>query len=85
MTPEADGTILTRAIDKYDHTFIKDDICSWIITNPLEMNAKDWMWLQINPAEFAEVYVSYGRDYVFEERSSSRATFGKKYAILKGK
>lgn len=85
MAPEADGTVLTRAIDKYDQTFIMGDVCSWIIRNPIGMNAKDWMWLEISLVEMAEVYVSYGRDYVFEQRSSSRATFGKKYAILKGK
>lgn len=49
------------------------------------MGAKDWMWLEIDLVDMAEVYVSYGKDYEFESRSASRATFGKKFAILKGK
>ena len=87
MTPSADGSVLTREIEKYsdEHMFVQNDICSWIITNPADMGSKDWMWLEIKNVDKAEVYVSYGNDYVFESRSASRATYGKKFAILKGK
>lgn len=31
MQPEYDGTVLKRTVDKYDHKFVKDDVCSYII------------------------------------------------------
>ena len=34
MTPEYDGTVLKRVVDKYEHKFVKDDVCSYIIRTP---------------------------------------------------
>lgn len=87
ITPEMSGEKLRRDIDKYNdqYRFVKDDVCSWIVTNPLGMGNKDWMWLKISYANRAEVFVNKGTKYVYEGRGSTDATKGKKFAMLKGK
>jgi len=34
ITPEYDGTVLKRSVDKYNQKFVKDDVCSYIIKSP---------------------------------------------------
>ena len=87
ITPDMSGEVLRRDIDKYNdqYRFVKDDVCSWIVTNPLDMGNKDWMWLKISNVDKAKVYVNKAIDYVYEGRPSSEATTGKKFAMLKGK
>jgi hypothetical protein len=87
ITPEMSGEVLRRDIDKYNdnYHFVKGDICSWIITNPLSMGNKDWMWLRISQVSRADVWVNKGKNYIYEGRPATKATTGKKFAMLKGK
>jgi hypothetical protein len=50
ITPSMSGEVLRRDIDKYleNSKFVQGDVCSWIVTNPLSMGNKDWMWLKIS-------------------------------------
>ena len=87
ITPDMSGEVLRRDIDKYNdqYRFVKDDVCSWIVTNPLSMGNKDWMWLKISNVDKAKVYVNKATDYNYEGRPSTDASKGKKFAMLKGK
>ena len=85
MMPKMSGEILTRDLDKYSHTFVEGDICSFIIQNPSDMRAKDWMWLKITKVNNAEVFVMRGKDYVYDGRPSSRTVEGKLFGMLRGK
>ena len=61
--PKMSGEVYKRDLDKYDHTFVEGDICSYIIKNPSGMRAKDWMWLKISKVKNAEVYTARAVDY----------------------
>lgn len=63
MTPEYDGTILKRVVDRYDEKFVKDDVCSYIIKSPYEMNAYDKMYVKIYNIERSDIYIAKGKGY----------------------
>ena len=59
MRPKYDETVvLTRAIDKYTYRFVKDDVCSYIVESPWEMQPWDKMKMKIDKIENASVYVA---------------------------
>lgn len=42
-----DGSVFTRIINNQNSSnmFLKDDVCSWVIKNPVSMGHADWMWV----------------------------------------
>ena len=59
MRPKYDETVvLTRAIDKYTYGFVKNDVCSYIVETPWEMQPWDKMKMKIDKIENATVYVA---------------------------
>ena len=58
ITPEYDGTVLKRAVDKYNYQFVKDDVCSYIINAPDEMGEHDKLMIKIYKIENADVYIA---------------------------
>ena len=68
LVPKADGSVLTRKIDRNRHFLYKDDVCSYIIQNPDEMGPKDWMWVQVEEISRANVMITKGRNFMFKER-----------------
>jgi hypothetical protein len=59
MRPKYDETVvLTRAIDKYTYGFVKNDVCSYIVESPWEMQPWDKMKMKIDKIENATVYVA---------------------------
>lgn len=49
---------MTRAIDKYTYGFVKNDVCSYIVETPWEMQPWDVMKMKIDKIENAGVYVA---------------------------
>ena len=87
ITPELEGTLYTRMMEtREEHRFVKPDVCSFVIKNPPGMGWKDWMWLQIDKIENADVHVWRGYDYYWDRRSQlERVASSMKFGMLKGK
>ena len=63
ITPQSDGTVLKRVVDKYEYKFVKNDICSYIVESPYDMGEYDKMVIKIYNIEKAEVYLAKGKGY----------------------
>lgn len=70
MSPNINGELLTREMEtRSEYKFVKPDVCSYVLRNPIGMGWKDWMWLQIDKIENSNVYVWRGYDYFWDRRS----------------
>jgi hypothetical protein len=65
ITPEMDGTILKRSVDKYEFKFVKDDVCSYIVKTPLKMGEYDKMFIKIYNIDKADIYIAKGKGYMW--------------------
>ena len=65
ITPEVDGTILKRAVDKYEHKFVQGDVCSYIVKAPEGMGEYDKLMIKIYNIENADVYLAKGKGYLW--------------------
>ena len=45
--PKYDGEVLIRTVDQYEHKFVQDDVCGYIIYSPWEMTPDDKLLLKI--------------------------------------
>lgn len=61
--PKYDGTVLTREVDKYTYQFVNNDVCSYIVSAPWEMQSWDLMRMRISKIENSEVYVAKSRTF----------------------
>ena len=76
MYPKYDGTVLTRAVDKYKYQFVQQDVCGYIIYSPWEMQPWDKMKLRITKIENADVYVAKSRKFKWYNHLDYTATNG---------
>ena len=56
ITPQMTGAIV-RAQNTYDYNYVQNDVCSYIIQQPIEMTDSDIMHLEISDISNAIVYV----------------------------
>lgn len=63
MIPKYDGSILTRMVDKYTYKFVQNDVCSYVVRGPGEMQRWDKLWIKIDKIEKCDVYVAKGKSY----------------------
>jgi len=61
--PSYNGEVVLRTVDKYNYNFVQDDVCSYIIHSPWEMQENDQMKIKIFNIENAAVYLAKGKSY----------------------
>ena len=74
---------VVRIVDKYTHSFVLNDVCSYIIYAPTEMQEKDQLKIQIVSVENADVYVSKGKFYRWLDHLDSIAYNGNTFDTAK--
>ena len=63
MTPTYNGEVLTRTVDKYTHSFVRDDVCAYKITAPEGMQRNDKLMVKIDQIQNTQVYIAKSKDY----------------------
>lgn len=48
MTPPYSGEPLTRMVDKWTYGFVKNDVCSYLVSSPGEMQKDDKIFVKID-------------------------------------
>jgi hypothetical protein len=61
--PNINGTVIIREVEKYNAQMVKDDVCSYIIEAPAEMQELDRLLISIDKIENADVYVAKAKGY----------------------
>ena len=79
-----DGEVITRAIDKDNNLFLDNDICAWVIKNPDNMGARDWMWIEITKVDRCGVFVSKAYNYKYKSRNKPKKVNNVKLGMLRG-
>ena len=52
-----------RAVDKWTHSFVKNDVCSYVIKGPNEMQSYDKLYVKIDKITNCKVYIAKGKRY----------------------
>lgn len=73
-----------RKIDKYNHNFVKNDVCSYIIHSPEQMQKNDQLKLQITKTENIDVYVAKGKGYRWFDHLDGLAFQGDNFDTRQG-
>ena len=66
------------------HKFIDNDVCSYVIRNPVGMNARDWMWVEVTRVDRTIAGISKGYDYKYKDRNPLLNSANKKFGMLRG-
>jgi hypothetical protein len=61
--PSIDGTIIIREIEKYNAQMVMNDVCSFIIYAPPEMQMLDRLLVQIDKIENSDIYVAKAKGF----------------------
>ena len=82
--PKRDGKVITRQVDTKTNQMVKDDLCSYIIHTPGDMQANDELLVQIDMIENARVYVAKAKDYLWNDSLDRIASNGDKFDARMG-
>lgn len=63
IIPSYNGENLIRQVDKWTNTMLKNDVCSYIVRGPAEMQTYDTLHMKISAIKDAQVYVAEGKRY----------------------
>lgn len=63
MTPNYNGEVLTRMVDKWTYSFVKNDVCSYKVTSPSGMQRDDKLYVKIDKILHCQVYIAKGKNY----------------------
>lgn len=75
MTPNYNGEALTRMVDKWTYGFVKNDVCSYLVTVPSEMDKDDKIYVKIDKILNCQVYIAKGKNYRWLEHLDKQVVY----------
>lgn len=77
LSVPVDGEVMTRMVDKWTYSFVENDVCSYRITPPWNMNDDDKLFVKIDKILNSQVYIAKGKRYRWMSHLEKRVVYDK--------